>query len=142
MIPLDIDLPWPPSVNHYWRKVGNRVLISREGREYRRIVVGQLAPRRMTQQPTTKRIAMTIHAHATDLRRRDLDNITKSLFDAFQHAGVYEDDEQIDDYRVVRGEKIKGGVVRISMAECVAWPRADERPMTHAFRRQKDDYGG
>ena len=28
-------LPWPPSLNRYYRSVNGRVLISREGRQYR-----------------------------------------------------------------------------------------------------------
>ena len=27
-----LTLPYPPSINHYWRRVGPRTLISREGR--------------------------------------------------------------------------------------------------------------
>ena len=30
---LELELPWPPSVNHYYRHVGPRVLISRDGRK-------------------------------------------------------------------------------------------------------------
>ncbi len=29
---MPLTLPYPPSVNHYWRRVGLRTLISREGR--------------------------------------------------------------------------------------------------------------
>nr|DAH86622.1 MAG TPA: endodeoxyribonuclease RUS [Caudoviricetes sp.] len=36
----EFELPWPPSVNHYYRHVGPRVLISRDGRKYREIVAG------------------------------------------------------------------------------------------------------
>ena len=35
-------------------------------------------------------------AFPPDRRRRDLDNLQKPLLDALQHAGVYEDDSQID----------------------------------------------
>jgi crossover junction endodeoxyribonuclease RusA len=35
-------------------------------------------------------------AFPPDRRRRDLDNIQKPVLDALQHAGVYEDDSQID----------------------------------------------
>ena len=35
---VTLELPWPPSVNHYYRRVGPRTLISREGRQYRRDV--------------------------------------------------------------------------------------------------------
>ena len=31
-----LNLPFPPSVNHYWRNVGSRVLISQAGRDYQR----------------------------------------------------------------------------------------------------------
>jgi Holliday junction resolvase RusA-like endonuclease len=34
-------LPYPPSINHYWRRAGRFIHISREGREYRK-QVGEL----------------------------------------------------------------------------------------------------
>ena len=37
----EFELPWPPSVNHYYRHVGPRVLISRDGRKYRERVVAR-----------------------------------------------------------------------------------------------------
>lgn len=35
-------------------------------------------------------------AFPPDRRRRDLDNLQKPTLDAMQHAGVYEDDSQVD----------------------------------------------
>jgi Holliday junction resolvase RusA-like endonuclease len=35
-----------------------------------------------------------------DRRRRDVDNLLKSLLDGLGHAGVYEDDSQIQDLRI------------------------------------------
>lgn len=43
---FEIELPYPPSINHYWRRVGSRTLISREGRRFRERVVAILAFRR------------------------------------------------------------------------------------------------
>ncbi len=40
---IELELPYPPSVNHYWRRVGARTLISRGGRAFRQ--TGLLDPR-------------------------------------------------------------------------------------------------
>jgi crossover junction endodeoxyribonuclease RusA len=91
-------LPFPPSVNHYWRHVGSRTLISRTGRAYRQQVlhdVEQLGLRAITGP-----IRLEVIVTRPDRRRRDLDNLLKSLLDALDHAGVYEDDSQIQDLRI------------------------------------------
>lgn len=90
---LLIELPWPPSVNHYYRRVGHRTLISREGRKYRDEICAILRDLRF--RPLNGELAMTIDAYPPDKRRRDADNILKSLLDALQHAGAYHDDSQI-----------------------------------------------
>ncbi len=90
---LLIELPWPPSVNHYYRRVAHRTLISREGRRYRDEVCAILGDLHL--RPFDSELAMTVDAHPPDKRRRDLDNILKSLLDALQHAGAYHDDSQI-----------------------------------------------
>ena len=35
MSDYEFELPWPPSVNGYWRTFRNRQIISKRGREYR-----------------------------------------------------------------------------------------------------------
>ncbi len=32
---VELTLPYPPSVNHYWRRVGSKTLVSRAGRRFR-----------------------------------------------------------------------------------------------------------
>ena len=96
-----LTLPYPPSVNHYWRKWHNRMVISREGRAFRKDVCALLAAERMNgngprKPPSGGRVALAMDAFPPDRRRRDLDNIQKPLLDALEHAGVYEDDSQID----------------------------------------------
>jgi len=93
---LTLSLPYPPSINHYWRHVGYRTLISREGRTFRRNVCALLGGGGPRRPPAGGRIALCMDAFPPDHRRRDLDNITKAVLDALQHAGVYEDDSQID----------------------------------------------
>ncbi|HUW34838.1 MAG TPA: RusA family crossover junction endodeoxyribonuclease [Planctomycetota bacterium] len=99
-----ITLPWPPSMNHYWRRVGNQTIISAAGRIYRDRVVAlaQFAMLQARCRTLTGRAAVVIEAFPPDLRRRDLDNLLKPLLDALQHARCYWDDSQIDDLHVRR----------------------------------------
>lgn len=89
----EFELPYPPSLNHYYRHVGSRVLISKAGRKYRETVVSLLRSCKI--KPLTGRIELHLEAYPPDRRRRDLDNLMKCVIDAVQHAGVYIDDSQI-----------------------------------------------
>ncbi len=91
-----ITLPWPPSVNHYWRMWRGRMLVSREGRAYREDVRALLAGGGFRKPPPGARIALCMDAFPPDRRRRDLDNLLKGVLDALEHAGIYADDSQID----------------------------------------------
>ncbi len=113
---MRLTLPWPPSVNHYYRRVGPRTLISRKGREYRREVCGLLAQGGNHEPPTTGRIALAMDAFPPDRRRRDLDNLLKAAQDSLAHGGVYEDDSQIDLLAVRRRDPVKNGRVQIQIA--------------------------
>lgn len=121
---LDLELPYPPSVNHYWRRVGHRTLISRGGRAFRRSVQAALAARGV--QPLAGRLAITIDVHPPDHRRRDLDNALKALLDALEHGGAYGDDAQIDDLRVRRGACVPGGCVWVRLRPCSAHGGTDD----------------
>lgn len=120
VLAIDLELPWPPSVNHYWRHVGRKVLISSKGRAYRQSVISLVAYENI--EPITGRLAVTIMAYPPDKRRRDLDNLPKALLDALEHAGVYEDDGQIDRLTIGRGHVYKGGKVCVLITEqAVTW---------------------
>lgn len=109
------ELPYPPSVNHYWRRVGFRTLISREGRRYRMEVVARLAAVR--RRPLTGRLFVRLTVHPPDARRRDLDNLPKALLDAMQRARVFRDDGQIDRLDIERGAVVPGGSVTVEIWE-------------------------
>jgi crossover junction endodeoxyribonuclease RusA len=112
---IRLELPWPPSVNHYYRRVGSATLISKEGRRYRTRVAGEVL---LARSPRVEgRLAVRIVASPPDQRRRDLDNLQKALLDALQHAGVYRDDSQIDRISVERGSVMPGGHVNVEIVE-------------------------
>ena len=113
-----ISLPWPPSVNRYWRSAMGRVLISEEGRRYRAHVARWCLLGGI--QKTDKRLCVSIIAHAPDGRRRDLDNLLKAPLDALTHAGAWEDDSQISDLRIMWGKPSKPsrpGYLEITITE-------------------------
>jgi len=112
-----LNLPYPPSINHYWRRVGPRTLISREGRTFRKNVCALLGGGGPRKPPSGGRIALAMDAFPPDRRRRDLDNIAKPLLDALEHAGVYEDDSQIDLLLIQRREVVKGGTLDVRVEE-------------------------
>ncbi len=102
---VTLSLPWPPSVNHYWRHTGLKVVTSKAGREYRKAVSGIVTEAwcRDEAYEMYGRLSVTVVASPPDRRARDLDNILKSLLDALEHAGLYRSDSQIDRLLVVRG---------------------------------------
>ncbi|WP_287416611.1 RusA family crossover junction endodeoxyribonuclease [Oceanithermus sp.] len=111
-----ITLPWPPSVNRYWRNINGRTLVSREGRAYRAAVLSEVLLQGAAQH-YRGRLRMVIVAHPPDRRRRDLDNLVKAIQDGLEFAGVFDDDGQIDDLRVVRAERVPGGRVVVEVEE-------------------------
>lgn len=113
-----ITLPWPPSVNHYWRTWRGRMLVSREGRAYRDVVRTLLAGGGFRKPPPGGRIALCMDAFPPDRRRRDLDNLHKGVLDSLEHAGVYADDSQIDLLVTRRRKPVAGGRLRVHIGAC------------------------
>lgn len=116
---VSLTLPWPPSANRYWRHIAirgkPRTLISAEGRAYRKAVADAVLIQRGNKH-LQGRLAVTIIAQPPDRRRRDIDNINKALLDALTHAGVYEDDGNIDFLASARASPVKGGRILIHIA--------------------------
>lgn len=101
-ITQDFELPWPPSVNHYYRHVGSRVLISRDGRLYRERIVNKLKSENIS--TFSDPVELFIELYPPDNRRRDVDNSLKCLLDTFTHGGLYRDDSQIYKLTVIKRE--------------------------------------
>ena len=112
---IEITVPWPPSVNRYWRQFQGRMIISAEGRKYREAIIQQVFIEGLVKRLTGD-LRVTIEAFRPDERRRDLDNLLKSTLDALAHAGLYEDDSQIRDLRIYWAAE-KGGKLNITIEE-------------------------
>ena len=115
-----LSLPWPPSVNVYWRHVGGKVLISREGRAYASAVYGCALEQSMTTLSIGRKafeapVSVDIIAYPPNRARRDLDNLPKAVLDALTKARVWEDDSLVRDLRIRWGEARKGGEIQITI---------------------------
>lgn len=115
---IEFYVPFPPTVNSYYVKTKRGVFISQKGRKFREDVaeaISQQLPGLVIE--SVDRLMMECVLFVPDERRRDVDNYNKSLLDALKHAGLFEDDSQIDQLFVYRGAKVYGGSVFIRLGD-------------------------
>jgi crossover junction endodeoxyribonuclease RusA len=110
-----LDLPYPPSVNHYFNYYQGRPVLSKDARTYRhkvrRIAIEQGI------KPMMGPLSVHIDIYPPDKRRRDIDNCFKSVLDALQHAGVFWDDSQINVLHAVKHPATQNGYVVVEIHE-------------------------
>jgi len=95
--PIHIRLSFPPRANTYYRSVTinghSRMLLSREGRQYRNCVRDLWAKKASV--TFFGLVALRVDATYPDHRRRDIDGLFKALLDSLEYAGAMEDDSQV-----------------------------------------------
>jgi crossover junction endodeoxyribonuclease RusA len=111
---ITITLPWPPTVNTYWRRHGHVIHLSNRGRLYGqqvcRIIQGCLHDR------LTEPVGVLIELWPPNRRRWDVDNRAKAVLDALTKANLWRDDSQVRDLRIVDRETIvKGGLCKVTI---------------------------
>jgi crossover junction endodeoxyribonuclease RusA len=111
-----LELPYPPSVNTYWRANGKRRFISKEGTLFK-LAVQAYCFREKVKSFGDKRLNVYINIHPRSKRRFDLDNCLKAILDAMMAAGVYDDDSQIDQLTINRVEPCIGGKTMVVISE-------------------------
>ena len=116
---MRLTLPLPPSANAYWRAICQgrkaRVLVSKDGRAYRRRArlvglaqVGNL-------EPFTGPVRVALHV-VTPTKRGDLDNRIKPTLDALQGL-AYDDDKRVVELHATRGVDRDNPRVEITVEE-------------------------
>jgi len=106
---IELVMPWPPSVNGYWRSIVQgktrngkplvRQIISAKGRAYRSSALAAID--RAGSPYIAGEVTIEELFYPPCRRRRDLDNYRKALRDALTTGGVIDDDSMI---RVDHGE--------------------------------------
>lgn len=115
MADYEFSMPWPPSVNGYWRSFRGRQIISKRGREYRKSAILRLSENSLCGESLSRRLSVCVTLNPPTLRKYDIDNFCKAVFDALSKAEFWLDDEQIFRLIIEKGEKVKGGRVDLKI---------------------------
>ena len=108
---ITLHIPYQPSVNHYWGISGKQRFLGKKGKEFRQAVAEACLD--LEVKTMEGNVSVFVALWPPDKRTRDIDNTIKPLLDAMEHAGVYENDCQINQLHVVRKDPIKGGACAV-----------------------------
>jgi len=114
----ELNLPYPPSINHYFSYYQGRPVLSKDARNYRHNVRRIAIAKGI--KPIMGALAVRIDITPSDDRRRDCDNVQKSVLDALQHAGAFWDDSQVVWLLSVKHASTANGSVKVLLAEASA----------------------
>ncbi|EKS7794123.1 RusA family crossover junction endodeoxyribonuclease [Edwardsiella piscicida] len=126
---MRLYLPFPPSVNTYWRApsrgpLAGRHLVSARGRafhiECRARVLEQL---RRYPVPMAGDLSVHVVLYPPTRASRDLDNFFKAPLDSMTKIGIWHDDSQIKRLTAEFGEVVKGGCVEITVQQILSLPK-------------------
>lgn len=110
MAEIKLTLPWPPSINHYWRRAGKVIHVSTEGaRFFRRCGIAVRA--QFGAAPIATPVAVMVECWGPRRNWGDVDNRAKPLLDALTKAELWTDDKLVRDLRIVDRGRCAGGRV-------------------------------
>ena len=85
----------PISVNLYYKKFRNRIIISQAGQSFRQSVLDSIKNYQKISGP----ISLEVFCYFSDFRKRDIDNILKPLIDCLKN-NLFDDDDMIFDLSI------------------------------------------
>lgn len=115
MISYSLTLPLSPTINTYYGSAGNRRYIKPAGVAFRQEVA--LLVRLQKLPKLTGKLWISMRVCPRDKRVQDIDNRAKALLDALMHAGLFEDDSQVDYLEIKRGSVVSGGRIELLIGE-------------------------
>jgi crossover junction endodeoxyribonuclease RusA len=133
MIDIEIVLPYPPSVNHYWqskavksRKTQRWTVIkflSKRAKEFREQVTGAVHDQLEAPPRLRGRLAVIVHQYYGGRsedneysgQAQDIDNCIKPLLDALENSKVFVNDSQVDELLVTKKRRAAIGRVEVTI---------------------------
>lgn len=95
MSEIKFSLPWPPTNNRYYRRVGAKTLISGDGRKYAKQVAQEMSDRELAHRGINQKVSVSLTYFEPDRRVRDIDGLQKALFDSLTKCGFWFDDRLV-----------------------------------------------
>lgn len=116
-----LDLPWPPSVNTYYRRHGHTIHVSAAGKRFSKLVALSVRTQ-FKAAPIEENVAVLLELFAPKRgpygnNGYDVDNRVKAVLDALTRAELWTDDKIVRDVRVVDCGRDISGKVRVHV-----WP--------------------
>ncbi len=111
-----INLPYPPTVNHYYTVVRGRKILSARGRSYK-AECGWLMAGQKVARLKYEYFRVRIYVWVPDRRKRDLDNILKPMLDALTEYGAITDDSAVVSLWTDRIGRTAGGRIEINITK-------------------------
>lgn len=110
---LMLTLPFPPSVNSYWRNTKRGTLVSAKGRVFRANAIAAVYEQ-LKRRPKAieSNVFVLVKLYPPTKQARDIDNFLKAPFDALTHAGVWVDDKQIKKWMLNGWTLLKAGSLK------------------------------
>lgn len=127
---IELELPWPPSVNHY-KKIG-RTVMTKSGKMYQSRInspetklfyyevwlkIKSWNAINRKNLPLRSTISMETYLYPPDKRKRDIDNPIKALLDSLVKAGLIYDDSLVSRLLIERMDIIDQGKVVVRIEE-------------------------
>lgn len=108
---FSFSLPYPPSVNNIYSRSKYGVFLKEKVKEYRKQILFSF--KNKVVKFGNEKVSVHIQVFPPDKRKRDLDNLLKVTLDSLQLLKIIEDDNQIDELHICRGNVLKDGKVNI-----------------------------
>jgi len=117
---INLELPWPPSINEYWKPgktlAGRSTMyMTPRAKLFRNDSIWLIKSQLRRYEPIPG--ALSVKIVLTPPRNiGDIDNVIKPIFDALTHARVIGDDKQIKHMEVWIKPAVAPGFVRLSIS--------------------------
>lgn len=118
MSDYEFTLPQPPSINGYRAVARGRLITSNRGRDYFVAVADIMKGLNLDNEMIEQKVLISLVIHPRTLAKFDVSNYLKAYEDALVKCGFLEDDHWIEYGSIRKGEKVKGGLLKVRVSLC------------------------